>query len=1001
MWLKKLISLVIILVMIIGYIPVVQGAEEKEETSEIEQETEEEINNEKEIIDEEKEQEQEEIKNNEEQEIETTDNIVDDVISKEVQKLQETNDTEKINEEIQTQELNTTNTIEVQYQDHRQYTGWQDWKKQGELAGTQYQGIGLEGIKIRLVNAPANAKVEYQALVQTNNGKQWQNWVSNGELAGTEYAGKNMHAIKIRLVNLENYTIEYKTHIQNMGWSQDWKEDGELSGTEYTNNRIEGMLIRIVPKKQKTLKLEYQDHREYTGWQDWKNQGELAGTQYQGIGLEGIKIRLVNAPANAKVEYQALVQTNNGKQWQNWVSDGELAGTEFIGKNMYAIKIRLVNMDNYTIEYKSHIQNMGWLQDWKEDGELSGTEYTNNKIEGMIIRIVPKKEKKLKLEYQDHREYTGWQDWKNQGELLGTQYQGIGLEGIKIRLVNAPEDAKVEYQALVETNSGKQWQAWVSDGNLAGTQYIGKKMYAIRIRLVNMDEYTIEYRTHIQNKGWAQNWREDGEVSGTEYTNNRIEGMQIRLIPKKQKSLEIHYQPHVEGYGWQDYAENSETVGEEYQGVGLEGIKIKLENAPTNASVEYQAHVETDAWKSKVSENSLAGTEYKGKRLEGIRIRLKNLDEYSVQYRARVEGQNWQQWVCDGELAGTEGQGKKMEALQIRIVAKIYNTKIVLEQPKKSNLSRNEVDISGWELSGLEGTYIRVYMNDRLTNSTVERQKRDDILNYYFTEDNYNIKADYGTRQNNATPGFKCRVNTSGLANGIYTLTVKVFSKENNVLKQVSKRVIIYDCVYEGIDVSQFQKTIDWSKVKDTGLDYTMIRIGYRGYGTGKIVYDPKFVENITGASLHQIPVGIYFFTQAVSEQEAIEEANWVINALAMYRDKIKYPIAIDTEWSNDDKDGRADWISNETRTAVCRAFCNRIRQAGYTPMIYASKNWIQEKLDINQLGEYEIWLAHYTYSPEKPSDYTGPYTMWQYTSSGYVNGISGNVDMNLSYRRY
>ena len=203
-----------------------------------------------------------------------------------------------------------------------------------------------------------------------------------------------------------------------------------------------------------------------------------------------------------------------------------------------------------------------------------------------------------------------------------------------------------------------------------------------------------------------------------------------------------------------------------------------------------------------------------------------------------------------------------------------------------------------------------------------------------------------------------------------------------------------------GIDVSYAQgDNIDWQKVKNAGVEYAMIRIGYRGYGTGRIVYDNQFTTNIKKALLHQIPVGVYFFTQAVNVQEAIEEADWVINAIRLHH--ITYPIAIDTEWSNDDKDGRADGISNETRTAVCRAFCDRINQAGYRAMIYASKNWIYEKLNKEQLNNYDIWLAHYTHSPEKPSDYNGPYIMWQYTSSGYVNGINGNVDMNLSYRRY
>lgn len=207
---------------------------------------------------------------------------------------------------------------------------------------------------------------------------------------------------------------------------------------------------------------------------------------------------------------------------------------------------------------------------------------------------------------------------------------------------------------------------------------------------------------------------------------------------------------------------------------------------------------------------------------------------------------------------------------------------------------------------------------------------------------------------------------------------------------------------YKGIDVSRYQKDTNWQAVKSSGVDFTMIRVGFRGYGTeGTLNLDPLFNQNINGALSNGIDCGIYFFSQAVNYNEGVEEAKWTLDKIKGYN--ITYPIAIDTEESSaSDKTGRADNISKEDRTAAIRGFCETIRNAGYKPMIYASKYWLKDKLNMSDLQGYDVWLAHYVNgAPNNKSDYDGPYTMWQYTSSGYVNGINGEVDMNICYKKY
>ena len=156
------------------------------------------------------------------------------------------------------------------------------------------------------------------------------------------------------------------------------------------------------------------------------------------------------------------------------------------------------------------------------------------------------------------------------------------------------------------------------------------------------------------------------------------------------------------------------------------------------------------------------------------------------------------------------------------------------------------------------------------------------------------------------------------------------------------------------------------------------------------MVEDPYFEKNIRGAIASDVPVGVYFFTQATNEVEAVEEASMVIKLCQNY--KLDYPVFIDTESAGGD--GRADRLDAETRTLVCDAFCTTIKNAGFDAGVYASRNWLNEHLISKELEEHIIWLAEYREAPL----YQGYYQMWQYSSNGSIDGIEGRVDLNLSY---
>lgn len=194
-----------------------------------------------------------------------------------------------------------------------------------------------------------------------------------------------------------------------------------------------------------------------------------------------------------------------------------------------------------------------------------------------------------------------------------------------------------------------------------------------------------------------------------------------------------------------------------------------------------------------------------------------------------------------------------------------------------------------------------------------------------------------------------------------------------------------------GIDVSKWNQEIDWEAVKNAGIEFAIIRCGYRGASTGALVIDPRYKENIEGAISAGIPVGVYFFTQALDEVEAVEEASMVIRLIEDY--DVDYPVFLDSESAGGR--GRADGLDSEERTKAHRAFLQTIEAAGYETGVYASRNWLNDRIDMTRLSDYRIWLAEYADAPTYDEYY---YHMWQYTSKGTVDGISTNVDLNLCY---
>ena len=195
---------------------------------------------------------------------------------------------------------------------------------------------------------------------------------------------------------------------------------------------------------------------------------------------------------------------------------------------------------------------------------------------------------------------------------------------------------------------------------------------------------------------------------------------------------------------------------------------------------------------------------------------------------------------------------------------------------------------------------------------------------------------------------------------------------------------------HKGIDVSKHQGNIDWTKVAADGVEFAFIRVGLRGYGTeGKLVEDEYFERNIKGALQAGIKVGVYFYSQAITDAELLEEANLVLEKVKPYN--VELPIVYDVEKVSGGK-GRANALSVEERTRLTALFCQTIQDAGYKPMIYHNMEMGTLMLDLGQLEQYDKWFAYYN----DDLYYPYAYKVWQYSEKGAVDGINEEVDLNI-----
>jgi GH25 family lysozyme M1 (1,4-beta-N-acetylmuramidase) len=198
----------------------------------------------------------------------------------------------------------------------------------------------------------------------------------------------------------------------------------------------------------------------------------------------------------------------------------------------------------------------------------------------------------------------------------------------------------------------------------------------------------------------------------------------------------------------------------------------------------------------------------------------------------------------------------------------------------------------------------------------------------------------------------------------------------------------------KGVDISRYQENVEWNKVAADGVDFAIIRVGYRGSTEGTLVLDPNFHDHLDAAIANGIDVGVYFFSQALNEAEALEEAEFVLEQIADY--DITYPVVIDIE-ALDAGEPRTQDMTQAEWTEVAVTFCEQVKEAGYTPMIYGNLRTFLVMLDMSRLEVYDKWVAYYRTQIYFPYQHT----IWRYTTRGQVNGIYGDVALNIGFKVY
>lgn len=500
---------------------------------------------------------------------------------------------------------------DVYYCVHSAEVGWLAWAKNGEPAGTQGHGYGMQAIKVKLVEKGADAPdpvdgasgeafvsddlaVTYQAHVSDIG---WQGNVKNGAVAGTTGQSRSIEALNVSLANQlpgQEGDIQINAHVQDEGWRG---YTFDTAGTVGEHRHIEAVQIQLTENMAEQYDVYYRVHAANIGWMAWAKNGEQAGTQGYGYGMEAIQVVLVakggNAPSLSPdgvtsdafrrkpvdVSYQAHV-ANIG--WQGSVDGGQTAGTTGRSLAVEALRVSLTNQVlSGSVQVNAHVADIGWQNRWTGEG---GTTGQSRSIQAIQVRLTGEMADNYDIYYRVHSSGYGWLDWAKNGATAGTTGLSCPVEAVQMRLVskggNAPGSTSTPYISAPTLSyrahsANVGWGSTVTSG-MAGTMGRSLQMEAFSIAYES-DSVTggVSYRAHVQDIGW-QGAVSNGATAGTTGRGKQIEAIQISLTGNAANRFDIYYRVYIEDFGWLGWAKNGVTAGTTSCGLRVEAFEVAV-----------------------------------------------------------------------------------------------------------------------------------------------------------------------------------------------------------------------------------------------------------------------------------------------------------------------------------------------------------------------------------------------------------------------------------------
>ena len=599
---------------------------------------------------------------------------------------------------------------------------------------------------------------------------------------------------------------------------------------------------------------------------------------------------------------------------------------------------------------------------------IKGTSEDSEETSVSITAGITIKGPDIKVSYSTHVQNIGWQDYVSNGAQAGTDHKSLRMEAMKIKLENNPYEGNIEYKTHIQDIG---WETgFKKNDEMTGTAHRSLRLEAIEVKLTGevATKYDVYYRVHAQNFGWL-GWARNGEQSGTAGYSYRLEAIEIVLVekdktfseygktatfynkktntsytPGKSSSL-VSYSTHIQNIGWQHYVSDGATSGTSHQSLRLEGIKIKLVNTPYSGDIEYKTHVQSIGWESKFTKNDqMSGTSRRSLRLEAIMIRLTGTmsELYDVYYRVHVQNLGWLGWARNGEKAGTEGYSFRLEAIEIKVVSKNttfseYGQKATYYNGKSgSSYTPNNGDASQGEWKVVNGK------------------------TYYIYKDG--TKAKYLTK----IGGIRYE-----------------FSKDGEL--QHSNVKVVADLSAHNAEHGPINWDLLWSSGE---IDELIFRISY------SIGMDRQFKNFLAEARRLNIPYSVYIFSTAENESEASTEGKQIVSWYKDLNLNTSMGVFYDLEsWYHVSTGHSSNGISVSMYDKIIETFKSELDKAGIKMSVYASKNYAETRF--GNYGRSQVgWIAQYA----SVCQYKGTYRGWQYTSTGSLPGITGNVDLSVFY---